>query len=84
MTALSAANFNLPGRGLLREGYQADLVLFDPATVRDSATFTAPVACAAGIAAVWVNGVLSYQQGAATGARAGRFLPRFSLNNSEE
>jgi N-acyl-D-aspartate/D-glutamate deacylase len=69
---------------LLREGYQADLVLFDPALVRDTATFTSPVACAAGIQAVWVNGVLSYQQGAATGVRAGRFLPRLSSNNVQE
>lgn len=76
MTALSAANFNLAGRGLLREGYQADLVLFDPAVVCDTATFTNPVATAAGIHAVWVNGVLSYQQGVATGQRAGRFLAR--------
>lgn len=84
MTALSARNFNLPGRGLLREGYHADVVLFDPAQVRDTATFTTPVACAAGIQAVWVNGVLSYQQGAATGARAGRFLPRSSNNINKE
>ncbi len=84
MTALSATNFNLAGRGLLQEGYQADLVLFDPALVRDTATFTSPVACAAGIQAVWVNGVLSYQQGAATGVRAGRFLPRLSSNNVQE
>ena len=84
MTALSAKNFNLAGRGLLREGYQADLVLFDPALVRDTATFTNPVACAAGIHAVWVNGVLSYQQGAATGERAGLFLSRLSSNNDEE
>ena len=84
MTALSAANFNLSGRGLLREGYQADLVLFDPATVRDTATFTTPVACATGIQAVWVNGVLSYQQGTATGARAGRFLPRVSNHINQE
>lgn len=84
MTGLSAENFNLPGRGLLREGYQADLVLFDPAQVRDTATFTTPVACADGIRAVWVNGVLSYQQGAATGGRAGRFLPRLSSNHVQE
>lgn len=76
MTALSAENFNLAGRGRLREGYQADLVLFDPSTIRDNATFTNPVAAAAGIYAVWVNGVLSYQQGVATGQRAGRFLAR--------
>lgn len=76
MTGLSAQNFRLSGRGLLREGYQADLVLFDPAQVRDLATFSEPVAAAAGICAVYVNGVLSYQQGAATGQRAGQFLSR--------
>lgn len=80
MTGLSAQNFNLPDRGLLREGYQADLVLFDPALVRDTATFTEPVACASGIHSVWVNGVLSYQQGAASGCRAGRFLTRHRKN----
>lgn len=76
MTGLSAENFNLAGRGFLREGYQADLVLFDPRQIRDTATFTTPVATATGIHAVWVNGVLSYQHGVASGARAGRFLAR--------
>ena len=84
MTGLSAQNFNLPDRGLLREGYQADLVLFDPQQVRDTATFTSPIACADGIQAVWVNGVLSYQQGAVTGARAGRFLARKTTNHKQE
>jgi len=76
MTALSAENFQLSGRGRLREGYQADLVLFDPQKVQDLATFEKPVACAAGIEAVFVNGVLSYQHGELAGGRAGRFLPR--------
>jgi len=84
MTGLSAQNFNLPDRGLLREGYQADLVLFDPQQVRDTATFTSPIACADGIRAVWVNGVLSYQQGAVTGARAGRFLARKTTDHKQE
>jgi amidohydrolase/N-acyl-D-amino-acid deacylase len=76
MSGLSADRFGLTGRGYLREGFHADLVLFDPATVRDTATFTAPRQPAAGIAAVWVGGVLSWRDGAATGERAGRFLPR--------
>jgi N-acyl-D-amino-acid deacylase len=76
MTGLSAARFGLAERGLVREGYHADLVLFDPATVIDRATFAAPVQTAAGIEAVWVNGALSYRQGEATGDRAGRWLPR--------
>jgi amidohydrolase/N-acyl-D-amino-acid deacylase len=76
MTGLSADRFGLGERGYVREGYWADLVLFDPATVRDAATFTDPMQPAEGIAAVWVNGVLSWQDRTATGRRAGRFLPR--------
>ena len=76
MTGLSAARFGLADRGLVREGYHADLVLFNPDTVIDRATFAAPVQTAAGIEAVWVNGVLSYHQGQPTGDRAGRWLPR--------
>lgn len=76
MTGQSAERFGLAERGLLRQGYWADLVLFDPATVRDTATFEQPRQQAAGIAAVWVNGVLSYHLGRAQARRAGRFLPR--------
>src|SRR5215208_6533572 len=59
MTGLSARRFGLRGRGYVRDGFAADLVLFDPDTVRDVATFTDPQRPAEGIAAVWVNGVLS-------------------------
>lgn len=76
MTGLSAERFGLAGRGFVREGHWADLVLFDAATIRDAATFTEPMQPAEGIAAVWVNGTLSWSQRRATGARAGRFLPR--------
>lgn len=76
MTGLSAERFGLSGRGFVREGHWADLVLFDAATVRDAATFTDPMQPAEGIAAVWVNGTLSWRNREATGARAGRFLPR--------
>ncbi|BCL77367.1 N-acyl-D-amino-acid deacylase [Jeongeupia sp. HS-3] len=76
MTGLSAARFGLTGRGLIREGCWADLVLFDPATVTDVASFSDPAQAADGIAAVWVNGVLSYKNKQATGQRAGRFLAR--------
>ncbi|WP_020202838.1 amidohydrolase family protein, partial [Cupriavidus sp. WS] len=76
MTGLSAERFGLAQRGFVREGYWADLVLFDAATIRDAASFTDPMQPAEGIAAVWVNGALSWRQRAATGARAGRFLPR--------
>lgn len=76
MTGLSASRFGLQGRGEIREGHWADLVLFDAQTVRDVADFNAPQQAAEGIDGVWVNGVLSYQQGGATRQRAGVFLPR--------
>jgi len=76
MTSLPAQRFRLNDRGWIKEGYSADLVLFDPKTVRDAATFADPIRAATGIEAVWVNGVLSYKDQKSTGNRAGRFLPR--------
>jgi N-acyl-D-amino-acid deacylase len=76
MTSLPAQRFGLNDRGWVREGCAADLVLFDPETIRDTATFDNPICAAAGIEAVWVNGILSYQGPASMGKRAGRFLPR--------
>lgn len=81
MTGLPAKRFGFAQRGLVREGYYADLVLFDPATILDTATFDDPVRPARGIARVWVNGVLSYTAEGATNRRAGRFLPRASANH---
>lgn len=76
MTGLSAARFGLHERGLLRAGYHADLVLFDPDRVVDRASYTDPEQPAAGITSVWVNGVRSYHAGQLTGARTGRWLRR--------
>lgn len=76
MTGLSADTIGLHYRGLIRKGYAADLVLFDPATVRDAATWDDPTRPSIGIHRVWVNGVLSLMDGQATERRAGRFLPR--------
>jgi N-acyl-D-amino-acid deacylase len=76
MTSLSARRFGLTQRGEVHIGYHADLVLFDPARVRDAATFDRPQQAAEGIEAVWVNGVLSYRDGAPTGERAGQFVAR--------
>ncbi|HEV8632570.1 MAG TPA: amidohydrolase family protein, partial [Thermoanaerobaculia bacterium] len=78
MTGLSADRFGLAGRGYLRPGFHADLVLFDPVAIRDTATFAAPQRPAEGIAAMWVDGALSWRDGSATGERAGRFLRRQS------
>ncbi|WP_285353521.1 D-aminoacylase [Pseudomonas sp. ME-P-057] len=76
MTGLTATRFGLHQRGLVREGYWADLVLFNPETVRDVADFKEPKRAAEGIDAVWVNGHLSYAEGKPQGERQGRFLPR--------
>ena len=76
MTGLPAQTFRLGDRGLVRQGYAADLVLLDADRIADRATFDAPQLPAEGIAGVWVNGVLSYRHGELTGARGGRFLAR--------
>ena len=76
MTGLPAQRFGLTKRGLIRKDYHADLVLFDPETIIDTATFSDPIRPAQGIAAVWVNGVLTYTTDGATGARGGCFLRR--------
>jgi N-acyl-D-aspartate/D-glutamate deacylase len=76
MTAMPAQRFGLEHRGLLREGYFADLVLFDPQRILDRATFTNPIQQAEGIASVWVNGVLSCTPEAPATGRSGQFLRR--------
>lgn len=76
MTSMPAQRFGLAGRGRIAENCFADLVLFDPEKIVDTATFANPRSPANGIAAVWVNGVLSYTANGATNKRAGRFLPR--------
>jgi N-acyl-D-amino-acid deacylase len=76
MTGLSAARFGLRERGLIAPGYGADLVVFDPETVEDRATFSAPMQPAAGIVAVYVNGVAAWRDGGSTGALAGQVIRR--------
>ena len=76
MTGMPARRFGLAKRGLIAEGYWADLVLFNPQTVEDTATFADPIRAARGIERVWVNGTLSYTAQGITGSRAGRFLAR--------
>jgi N-acyl-D-amino-acid deacylase len=82
MTGLPARRFGLSSRGVVREGFAADLVLFDADSVRDVATFADPQRAAEGIAAVWVNGVLSSRGQVATGARGGRFLVRGEVDRT--
>ena len=77
MTGRAADTFGLVDRGVIREGAYADLVLFDPATVRDAADFETPTTPAIGIVETWVNGASAYVYGAgATPARAGRLVTR--------
>ncbi|HET6160898.1 MAG TPA: D-aminoacylase [Dongiaceae bacterium] len=76
MTSLPSERFGLTGRGRLKQNYAADLVLFDPKTVKDRATFEDPKQVSAGIVAVWVNGKNVWRDGAATTARPGRPLRR--------
>ena len=76
MTRLSADRFGLHERGRIEVDAVADLVLFDPENICDTASFTNPMQLADGIESVWVNGVLTYQNKKLTGARAGKFLPR--------
>ncbi len=75
MSGLTAATFGLAGRGVIREGGFADLVLFDADKIDDQATFEAPTRRAAGIDLVVVNGVVAYD-GEAVRGRAGRLLKR--------
>lgn len=76
MTRMSADRFGLDDRGRIEIGAAADLVIFNPHTVIDSATFAQPQQAAEGITAVWVNGVLTYSDKKITGKRAGKFLER--------
>lgn len=74
MTGLPAAHFKLGQRGLVKEGYAADLTLFSPAGVRDEATFDQPRNLASGIPYVLVNGVLVVDGGRSTDAGPGQVL----------
>jgi N-acyl-D-aspartate/D-glutamate deacylase len=74
LAALPAQTLGLDRRGLLREGYYADVVVFDPETIRDRATFTEPHQYAEGMVHVFVNGGWVLRDGEHTGAKPGRFV----------
>ncbi len=76
MTGLSARQFRLVDRGEIRVGAYADVVVFDAATISDSATFDRPKAQAVGVDCVLVNGTVAYRGGAVEPERSGRFLAR--------
>jgi N-acyl-D-amino-acid deacylase len=74
LTSLPAENLSLRRRGSLRQGYHADVVVFDPATIADRATFEAPHQFATGVLHVLVNGVPVLRDGEHTGATPGRVV----------
>ena len=74
MTQMPADKVKLQGRGVIQVGAFADLVAFDPARVRDTATFDNPHQYPEGIPHVWVNGVQVVRDGVHTDARPGRVL----------
>jgi N-acyl-D-amino-acid deacylase len=76
LTSFPASNLGLADRGLLRQGMFADIVVFDPATVADRATFERPHQYAVGVRDVWVNGVQVLKNGEHTGRHGGRALRR--------
>jgi N-acyl-D-amino-acid deacylase len=76
MTSLPARRMNLPDRGELRAGFAADIVVFDPDTIADLATYEEPRQYPAGIDYVIVNGEVAAENGRQTSARAGRLLRR--------
>jgi N-acyl-D-amino-acid deacylase len=76
MTSLPAQRLGWKDRGVIREGAVADLVLFDPDSVIDHATFADPTALSTGIEKVFVNGTLVWDAGKPTGARPGYVIGR--------
>ena len=74
MTSFPAQRIGLGDRGVLRAGLKADIVVFDPATVRDLATFERPHQYAEGVSTVVINGQVAFADGAMTAARSGRIL----------
>jgi N-acyl-D-amino-acid deacylase len=74
MTSLPAGVLGLKDRGVIRRGARADLVAFDPARVRDAATYLQPQQLAQGFRYVFVNGVAVIDDGMPTAATPGRLL----------
>jgi N-acyl-D-amino-acid deacylase len=83
MTSLPAQTFGLKDRGLIREGFAADLVLFDEKTVADTATFEKPHQYATGINGVFVNGKAVFADGKMTEMRPGAALKRNAQEKRE-
>ncbi len=74
LTSFPAETLSIPERGRLKKGYFADVVVFDPATVQDHATYEKPHQLATGVEHVWINGVRALHDGEATRAPSGRVI----------
>jgi N-acyl-D-amino-acid deacylase len=74
LSKLPATNLKLQKRGELKQGHYADIVIFDPRTVQDHATYEKPLQYATGISDVLVNGIQVIKNGEHTGASPGRFI----------
>lgn len=74
MSSAVADRLRIRDRGLLRPGFLADVVIFDPATISDRATFAEPHQLSVGVRDVWVNGVQVIEQSTHTGATPGRIV----------
>jgi N-acyl-D-amino-acid deacylase len=74
LTSLPASNLRISRRGLLKPGYLADVVVFDPLTIQDHATFDKPHQYSTGVVHVFVNGVQVLRDGEHTGAKPGRVV----------
>jgi len=80
MTSLPAQKLKLRDRGILKEGYKADIVVFDPGKVKDRATYTDPYQQPEGIIYVLVNGEIAVDRGKYTGKIAGKVLRAYRKN----
>jgi dihydroorotase/N-acyl-D-amino-acid deacylase len=74
ITSLPAQREHLVGRGLIKEGFFADITIFNPDAIIDKATYTEPAQLAEGVSYVLVNGQVAFENGKATGAMAGKAL----------
>ena len=74
MTSLPAEHFRLKDRGVLKKGNFADVVVFDPAKIKENTTYARPHQLSEGVVALAVNGTLTIENGALTGKRSGMFL----------
>jgi N-acyl-D-amino-acid deacylase len=81
ITSLPAQREHLSGRGLLKSGYYADVTIFDPTAILDTATYTDPNQLSRGVQYVLVNGQLEWDRGKLTGATAGRALVHETQNS---